>query len=82
MVAALHHFWFLLEGRKFHVLTDHKSLVFALHRARDTWSARQGLHLAIVAEIMSDLRHVAGADIMVADGLSRPPEELSLHSST
>ena len=33
VVAALRHFRFLLEGRSFHVLTDHKPLVFALHRA-------------------------------------------------
>ena len=59
MVAALCHFRFLLEGRSFHVLTDHKPLVFALHRARDAWSARQGRHLAYVAEFTSDLRHAA-----------------------
>ena len=44
-----------LEGRSFHVLTDHKQLVFALHRARNAWSARQGHHLAYVAEFTSDL---------------------------
>ena len=58
MVAALRHFRFLLERRKFHVLTDHKPLVYTLHRARDAWSARQGCHLAYVAEFTSDLRHV------------------------
>ena len=42
VVAALRHFWFLLEGRNFHVLTDHKPLVFALLWARDAWSGRQG----------------------------------------
>ena len=77
VVAALRHFRFLLEGRSFHVLTDHKPLVYALHRARDAWSARQGRHLAYVAEFTSDLRHVAGADNIVADCLSRPPVELS-----
>ena len=44
------------------MLTEHKPLVFALHRARHAWSARQGRHLAFVAEFTSDLRHVAGAD--------------------
>ena len=43
LVAALCHFRFLLEGRKSHVLTDHNPLVFALHRARDTWSTPPGL---------------------------------------
>ena len=37
VVAALRYFWFLMEGRSFHVLTNHMPLVFALHRARDTW---------------------------------------------
>ena len=31
VVAALHHSRFLPEGRSFHVLTNHKPLVFALH---------------------------------------------------
>ena len=35
VVAALRHFRFLLEGRSFHMLTDNKPLVFALHRAWD-----------------------------------------------
>ena len=64
MVAALRHFRFLLEGHSFHMLTNHnfhKLLVFTLHRARDAWSARQGRHLAYVAEFTSDLRHLAGA---------------------
>ena len=46
------------------------------------WLARQGRHLAYVAEFTSDLRHLAGADNVVADCLSRPPEELSLPRST
>ena len=75
MVAALRHFRFLLEGCSFQVLTNHKPLVFALHRARDAWSAHQGRHLAYVAEFTSDLPHLA-------DCLSRPPEELSLPRST
>ena len=82
MVAALRHFRFLLEGRSFHMLTDNKPLVFALHRAWDAWSARQGRHLAYVAEFTSDLCHVAGADNVVADCISRPPKELSLPRST
>ena len=76
VVGALRHFQFLLEGRSVHVLTDHKPLVYAFHRARDAWSACQGRHLAHVAEFTSDLRHVAGADNLVADCLSRPPVEL------
>jgi len=79
-VAALRHFRHLLEGRTFHVLTDHKPFVSALHKAQDPWSARQCRHMAYVAEFMSDLRHVAGADNVVVDCLSRPPVGLSLPS--
>ena len=46
------HFQFLLEGRKFHVENNRKPLVFALHRVREAWSARQGRHLAYVAQLM------------------------------
>ena len=72
-VAAIRHFRFLLEGRKFHILSDHKPLSFALHRMSDPWSARQGRHLSYVAEYTSEIRHVAGVENVVADSLSRPP---------
>ena len=36
---ALRHFRFELEGRKFHILTDHLSLVLALSCVSPPWSA-------------------------------------------
>ncbi len=73
-VSAVRHFRFLLEGRQFHILTDHKPLTHALHRISDPWSARQQRHLAYVAEYTADIRHVAGVDNVVADALSRPAD--------
>ena len=64
------------------IRSDHKQLTFALHRQSDAWSARQQRHLSYVAEYTSDIRHVAGKENVVADCLSRPPEELSLPRST
>ena len=66
------HFRWLLEGRPFYVLTDHKPHTFALHRMSDHWTARQQRHLFFIFEFTTDLRHVAGNDNPVADGLSRP----------
>jgi cleavage and polyadenylation specificity factor subunit 1 len=69
---AVRHFRWMLEGRSFHILTDHKPLIFALHRMTDAWSARQQRHLSYVAEYTSDIRHVPGSQNSVADALSRP----------
>jgi hypothetical protein len=72
-VEGIRHFRYILEGRSFTILTDHKSLVGALARTSDPWTARQCRHLAYVAEFTSDVQHVAGRDNIVADALSRPP---------
>ncbi len=39
--SAVRHFRFLLEGRQFRLLTDHKPLVTSLFRTMPPWSARQ-----------------------------------------
>ena len=69
---GIRHFRWLLEGRPFYVLTDHKPLTFALRRLSDHWTARQQRHLSFISEFTADLRHVAGKENVVADALSRP----------
>ena len=73
MFLALRHFCFELEGRKFHILTDHLPLVSALSRVSPPWSTRQQRQLSYISEFTSDLRHTPGAANVVADNLSRPP---------
>ena len=65
---ALKHFQYFLEGREFHILTDHKPLTYA--RA-DRYSPRQIRHLDFIAQFTSDLRHVQGSLNAAADALSR-----------
>jgi cleavage and polyadenylation specificity factor subunit 1 len=70
--SGIRHFRYLLEGRRFHVLTDHKPLTTALHRVSEPWSAKQQRQLAYIAEYTADIRHIAGRENVVADALSRP----------
>jgi hypothetical protein len=53
--SAVRHFRFLLEGRQFRLLTDHKPLVTSLFRTTPPWSARQQQQLSFVAEFTSDI---------------------------
>jgi len=69
---AVRHFRFQVEGRVFHILTDHKPLTHALHRVSEPWTARQQRQLSYLAEHTSDIRHLSGLDNVVADALSRP----------
>jgi hypothetical protein len=71
--SAVRHFRFLLEGRQFRLLTDHKPLVTSLFRTTPPWSAGQQRQLSFIAEFTSDIRHTPGQENVVADALSRPP---------
>ena len=68
---SIKHFRHFLEGRPFHILTDHKPLTFALHTKSDRYSPRQARHLDYISQFTSNIRHVHGTDNVVADALSR-----------
>ncbi|CAM1323272.1 Uncharacterised protein r2_g3179 [Pycnogonum litorale] len=68
---TVRHFRSFLEGRSFHVLTDHKPLVHAMASKPENRSPRQARHLSYVAEFTSDIRYIKGEDNVAADALSR-----------
>jgi len=72
-VLGIRHFRFMLEGRQFTLYTDHKPLTHALAKAVEPWTARQSRHLSYLAEFTNNIRHISGADNVVADTLSGPP---------
>jgi hypothetical protein len=76
--STIRHFRFLLEGRQFQLLTDHKPLVAAMTRVSPPQSARQQRHLVYISEFTTDLRHTLGTENVVADALSRPPTVMSV----
>ena len=68
---GIKHFRHFLEGRSFHVLTDHKPLTYALNSRSDRYSPRQARQLNYISQFTSTIRHVHGMDNVVADALSR-----------
>ena len=68
---AVRHFRHFVEGRKFHVLTDHKPLVHAIASSNSRHSPRQLRHLSYIAEFTTDLRYLPGSQNVAADALSR-----------
>jgi len=53
--------------------TDHRALVYAIQSSSCNHSPRESRQLSYVSEFTTDVRHVSGADNVVADALSRAP---------
>ena len=67
---AVQHFGHFLEGREFHVLTDHKPIVKSSESETIRHSTRVARSMAYVAEFTHDIRHIEGENNPVADALS------------
>ena len=52
---AVKYFRYFVKGRQFHVLTDHKPLVFALQSHSDRYTPRQLRHLDFISQFTSDI---------------------------
>ena len=68
---AIKHFRHFVEGRTFHILTDHKPLTFALATNSERHTPRQIRHLDYISQFTSDIRYVSGTQNAAADALSR-----------
>lgn len=67
-------FKYMLEGRDFHIFTDHKPLTFAFRQKNEKASPRQQRQLQYISQFTTDIRHVDGKDNIIADALSRIEE--------
>lgn len=71
MYQGVRHFRYMLEGRRCHIVTDHKPLTFAFHQKMERAAPRQARQLDFVSQFTTDIRHIAGAANVTADLLSR-----------
>ena len=67
---TIRHFRYFLEGRTFHIQTDHKPLTTAMKSLTEK-SPRQSRHLSFILEFTNDIRHIQGCKNEAADALSR-----------
>ena len=77
---AIKYFSYILEGRDFKILTDHKPLTYAFSQRPEKASPRQVRQLSYIAEFTTKIEHVCGKDNVVAVCLSRI-DSLSLTTS-
>lgn len=64
---AIRHFRYFLEGREFHVLTNHKPFIYELSSCPTRHSPQQVRHLDFISQFTTDLRHVQGCANKAAD---------------
>lgn len=69
---AIRHFRRMFEGREIIVYTDHKPLTFALSKQKsETETPLRTRYLHFISQFTSRIEHIAGAENIVADALSR-----------
>lgn len=72
--SAIKHFRHMVEGRTFIIFTDQKPLIYAFQQKADKCSPRQFRYLDFIGQFSTDIRHITGAQNIVADSLSRIDE--------
>ncbi|CAH8547737.1 unnamed protein product [Schistosoma rodhaini] len=71
MYLAVKHFNFLLQGRDFTIMTDHKPLCFSFNTSYDKHSPREARQLDYISQFTTDIQFIKGHTNIVADALSR-----------
>ena len=68
---AIKRFRYFIEGRKFHVYTDHKPLTTTFANNKNSYSPRQFRHIDYISQFSTDIRYIKGSENLTADALSR-----------
>ena len=68
---AVKRFRYFVEGRRFHIYTDHKPLTTIFIKNKDTYTPRQLRCMDYISQFSTDVRHIKGIDNAPADALSR-----------
>lgn len=68
---AIKRFRYFIEGRRFHVLTDHKPLTTTFLRNKDSYTPHQLRHMDFISQFTTDIRYIKGVENTPADALSR-----------
>jgi hypothetical protein len=61
----------MLEARHITIITDHKTLMYALQQKWDKCSPCKFNQLDFISQFTTDIRHIPGKNNIVADALSR-----------
>ena len=67
---AIKNFKYFLEGRQFHVFTDHKPITTTFLKNRN-YEPTQLRQLEFISRFTTDIRHIKGVENVPADALSR-----------
>ena len=68
---AVKHFRFMVEGREFKIITDHKPLTYAFQQKPDKASPRQLRHLDFIGQFTTSIVYLPGSLNTAADACSR-----------
>ena len=68
---AIKHFSYYLRGLDFTIYCDHKPIINAFQMSQQRDNAREARHMAYITEMTTSIKHLPGAENIVADTLSR-----------